>query len=107
MSEWEIYLITRLDGVKNFLLLLALLSGMGALVLWGLALENSENFYKRFIGKTRCFAAICIASLLACVSTPTTKEFIAIKGLPPLINEAKDLAPELKKLLSQIFEKGK
>jgi len=108
MSEWEIYLITRLDGVKSFLVLLTMFSGVTAFTLFmAFLVDDFEDLYKRHLRTVKCCIAVCVISFLLWGLIPTTKEFIAIKGIPPLIDGVKDLTPELKKLLLQVFEKGK
>ncbi len=93
MSESTIYWITRLDGVNN---LLAWLIGILVILLVLSFIcqlqvcDDDDSERKRLEPQVTRFITVLfwcvVATVLAAVFTPTTKEMVAIKVIPALAN---------------------
>lgn len=77
----EIYWITRLDGICNFLSILCILSGMAAVVFTVLYF-NQDNLEIKISKKLLLFLLIItVLSGIVLIFIPTTKEAYLIYGV--------------------------
>jgi len=92
MNEMTIYWITRLDGI-NALLCLCWIISLIAVAFGFLSRVSTPEHDKRAIAvENKCMAigfSLFALFLLVFVFTPTTKEMIAIKGIPAVVDVAK------------------
>lgn len=94
VSASQLYWITRLDGIGDFLTGLAVAAGIAALFLavW-VAVANIDLKTKSAkLWSGACFGVTlggCVLCALAGVLTPTTKEAILIYGVPAVLNNPK------------------
>lgn len=94
ISEWEIYLFTRLDGIRDlFLFLGSLVFGVLFLVAIFYAVWINEDCYKdkskhwkRYIGIIAGLAFTLSACVILHVAVPSTKEAAAIYLIPKIAN---------------------
>lgn len=95
MSESTIYWITRLDGVNNLLawligILVILLVLSFRLFCKLQVCDDDDSERKRLEPQVTRFITVLfwcvVATVLAAVFTPTTKEMVAIKVIPALAN---------------------
>lgn len=93
MDETTIYWITRLDGINVLFvscMILSLVSTLLGIALWVDSNEHCEEdgvaLAKRIVKIT---FSLLVLFVLALVFTPTTKEMIAIKGIPAVVDVAK------------------
>lgn len=86
MSEWDLYLLTRLDGINTFLVILVSFGGAALLsVTWikcMIADENDEPCPAIPILKK--WVPVLLAASLLLVATPTSKEMAAIYIIPKI-----------------------
>ena len=91
MNEMTIYWITRLDNINVLITLLMLLSAVMSLIGVVLYCARYSTMDEQAVGRKIVWIALPLAMLLALalVFTPTTKEMIAIKGIPAVVDVAK------------------
>ena len=95
MTGWEIYWITRLDGIR-------ILAGVSIIVIFAISViymifkddeyryGKKEKEYTAFLWKyLKKILPVFMIPILLLVLTPTTKEMFAIKILPKIINNEK------------------
>lgn len=96
ITAWDIYWITRLDGLNLFMGLIAGFSLTGALVLLIVRVMASDAYfeYEKKICKQwfRPFTAVTIMGVVfmaISIFIPTTKEVAAIYMIPKIVNNEK------------------
>jgi NADH:ubiquinone oxidoreductase subunit 6 (subunit J) len=111
MTTSEVYWLTRLDGIHDFLTVTAfiLLVGVPVLALFtymmaDLNMDDNEDEQKATAAKIAKRGALLLAAaaLLSCF-VPTTKELIAIYGISYLTQnkDAREIPAEALKVLNQ------
>ncbi len=98
LSGWDIYWITRLDGLQNFILITTMLTLVGAVIHIGSVCEIDDGIPLRRKIKflLPIYYIIFFINLLAYFLIPSTKTMFAIKVLPKIVNnEDVQKLPEL------------
>ena len=94
ITSWELYWILQLDKLRDVCETIAII-GVNALVMSGVALLVTTLIYpsdvdmravKLLKSAFACICALLVASTLIVAFTPTTKQMVAIKVLPAIIN---------------------
>lgn len=110
ITSWEIYWITRLDGIHNILMVLISLvivaAVLGMLPICANDLWEAEGIWPKIVKAYKTGAAFIIACITVVSFTPTTKEFATIYLIPKMANnEQMQKVPEnLAKLLNAKME---
>jgi len=124
ITESNLYWMTRLDEIKQFLailgILISILSGAGTIVLIGIFFTNSiekppedKEVTKIIIKTTYCTAFGFFLGMIFVISNifiPTTKQYAMIKVIPAIANdqriqqEASELYDMAKQALKQTLQ---
>ncbi len=81
MSESDMYWVTRLDGLKDVLIIFAVLLGILSVILFIGHLMSMGN-----MSDTIIVCVIFIFLTIASILTPTTNEMVLIKVVPKIAN---------------------
>lgn len=101
MSEFEIYLITRLDSIVIFLTITVIISIVTAIIIGVMAIlsaeevgeidikENSRYYrsWRSLIKWFKVFLSYSIIGLLLGIFIPSTKDYIAMRVVPIVLND--------------------
>lgn len=99
ITEWEVYWITRCDGIEIFLGITACFVGVAYAVLLGATLfhaifQNASDFddddkvrYKSLKHYSKILLIPCFLYISAAILMPDTKEMCAIKVIPLVVNQ--------------------
>lgn len=113
VSAWQIYLITRLDGINC---MLAVLFPLALVIIFvgALFLINDETLEEKAIATIR--KAVVVFSVLApllgvaLMLVPTSKEAAAMMVVPKVVNSKlvqQDIPEVVMELCRQVLDKGK
>lgn len=113
VSAWQIYLVTRLDGING---LLAVLFPLALVIIFVgmLFLLNDETLEENAIATIR--KAVVVSSVLApllgvaLMLVPTSKEAAAMMVVPKVVNSSlvqRDIPEAVRELCRQVLDKEK
>jgi len=97
MTPFEMYLITRLDGLRLFLALVVMFGVVATVVSFGMysdgAFDKCKLWGKRLV-------AVVLTASVGLIFLPSTKDIALIYAVPAIINneDVQALPPELAKL---------
>jgi len=103
ITEWTIYWITRLDNIRTALGIVLGISVIPMFVMLGVFWTDDEM---EKLHRIRKWILSWIIILLIVVFIPSTKDMIAIKVIPPVVNneEVRKMPEEFLKFLNSYLE---
>ena len=111
MSEWTIYLWTRLDGILNVSMFGSVFLGIASAILtiaYFVNLTDEEHYKKELSVLKKFFPSVPIVwmlCVLAAVFVPTSKEYAMIKVLPKLANS--EISQQIQKDMPKMYTLAK
>lgn len=99
ITGFQIYLITRLDGLKVFITIAGAVGAILSLCLIGLSINDKENKIESGLMKGGiCGLVVSVLLAFGNIMIPTTKEAAAIVILPRVVNSS-----EVKKTCGELY----
>jgi hypothetical protein len=110
MSEWTIYLWTRLDGVVGTSITFSILCGIASIMItigyYATAEEEYQEKEHKILGRfLPIVPMIFVLSILLALFVPTSKEYAMMKVLPKLANS--EISQQIQKDMPEMYTLAK